>query len=134
MLYDDLKPGIDPYGEENEVIFIAGPLAATGAQSVGRFEIYFKSPLTGGYFQSSGGGFFAPEMKYAGYDVIVIKGKADKPVYLWINDDKVEIRDAAYLWGLNLADSEQLIREELNDPFVRVAAIGPAGENMTFFL
>jgi len=77
FLYDDLKPGIDPLGEENEIIFIAGPLAATGAQSCARFEIYFKSPQTGGYFQSSGGGFFAPEMKFAGYDAIIIKGKSE---------------------------------------------------------
>lgn len=130
FLYDDLKPGIDPLGEENEIIFIAGPLAATGAQSCARFEIYFKSPQTGGYFQSSGGGFFAPEMKFAGYDAIIIKGKSEKPVYLWIHDDKVEFKDASYLWGLGLADTEQLIREELNDPYVRVAAIGPAGENL----
>jgi len=69
-------------------------------------------------------------MKFAGYDAIIIKGKSEKPVYLWIHDDKVEFKDASYLWGLGLADTEQLIREELNDPYVRVAAIGPAGENL----
>ncbi|NPV88081.1 aldehyde ferredoxin oxidoreductase family protein [Coprothermobacteraceae bacterium] len=133
MLYDDLSAGVDPLSPENEIIFVAGPLAGTAAQSFGRWSIFFKSPLTGGYFQSTGGGFFASEMKFAGYDAIVVTGKADKPVYLWINEEKVEFRDASYLWGFTNEETHVLIREELNDPFVRIASIGPAGENLVRF-
>ncbi|MBW1766047.1 MAG: aldehyde ferredoxin oxidoreductase family protein [Deltaproteobacteria bacterium] len=128
LLYDDLKPGIDPLGEENEIIFVAGPLAGTSAQSFGRWKAFFKSPLTGGYFKSSGGGYFASELKFAGFDVIAIKGKADRPVYLWVHDGYYELRDATYLWGLDCDDTHALIREELHDPKIRIACIGPAGE------
>lgn len=128
MLYDELAPGVDPMGEENALIFIAGPLAGTTAQSFGRWKSFFKSPLTGGFFKSSGGGFFAPEMKFAGFDAIIIKGKADRPVYLWVHDGKYELREAEYLWGLDCDDTHALIREELHDPRVRIACIGPAGE------
>ncbi len=102
MLYDDLKPGIDPLGEDNELIFVAGPLAGTIAQSFGCWKVFFKSPLTGGYFKSSGGGSLAPEMKFAGFDALIIKGVVDQPVYLWVHDGEYELRDATYLWGLGL--------------------------------
>lgn len=100
LLYDDLKPNVDPLGGENELIFISGPLGGTTAQSFSRWKVFFKSPLTGGYFASSGGGFFASEMKYAGFDVVIFKGRADRPVFLWIKDGRYELRDASYLWGL----------------------------------
>ena len=129
LLYDDLKANSDPLGEENEIIFVAGPLAGTNAQSFSRWKIFFKSPLTGGYFMSSGGGYFASELKYAGFDAVIVKGKADSPVFLWINDGKYELRDASYLWGLDCADTHTLIREELRNPKIRLACIGPAGEN-----
>ena len=128
-LYDDLKAGTDPLGEDNEIIFLAGPLAGTPAQSFSRFKIFFKSPLTGTYFMSSGGGFFAAELKYAGFDAVVIKGTSEKPVYVWIHNGKYELRDASYLWGLDCDDTHTLIREELRNPRVRLACIGPAGEN-----
>jgi aldehyde:ferredoxin oxidoreductase len=133
LLFDDLKAGTDPLSEDNEIIFVAGPLAGTNAQSFGRLKVFFKSPLTGTYFKSSSGGYFAAEMKFAGLDVIIIKGKAEKPVYLWIHDGKYEIRDASYLLGLDCDDTHTLIREELADPRVRVACIGPAGEKMVRF-
>jgi aldehyde:ferredoxin oxidoreductase len=133
LLYDNLPPDCDPLGADNEIIFLAGPLAGTKAQSVSRFKIFFKSPLTGGYFMSSGGGFFAPELKFAGYDAVVISGKSEKPVYLWINDGKPQLKSAAYLWGLDCDDTHTLIREELHNPKVRLACIGPAGENMVKF-
>ena len=129
LLYDDLKPKVDPLGEENELIFISGPLGGTIAQSFSRWKVFFKSPLTGGYFASSGGGFFASEMKYAGFDVVFFKGKADRPVFLWIQDGKYELRDASYLLGLDCDDTHTLIREELHNPKIRLACIGPAGEN-----
>lgn len=127
-LYDDLKAGVDPAGEDNEVIFIAGPLAGTSAQSFGRWKVFFKSPLTGGFFKSSGGGYFASELKFAGFDAVIIKGKADRPVYLWVHHGSYELRDADYLWGLDCDDTHTLIREELHDPNIRMACIGPAGE------
>lgn len=129
LLYDDLKPGIDPLGEENEIISLVGPMTGTNTQSAHRWKVTFKSPLTGAYFTSSAGGFFAAEQKAAGYDVIIIKGVADKPVFLWVDDGKCELRDATYLWGLDCDDTHTLIREELHDPRIRIACIGPAGEN-----
>ena len=128
LLYDELKPGIDPLGEENELIFIAGPLAGTNAQSFGRYKVFFKSPLTGGYFKSSSGGQLAAELKFAGFDAIIVRGISDKPAYLWVHDGKYELRDAEYLWGLDCDDTHTLIREEVGDSNVRMACIGPAGE------
>ena len=126
FLYDDLRPGINPLGEEGELIFTAGPLAGTNAQSCSRWLVFFKSPLTGTYFRCSGGGYWASELKSSGFDAIVIKGVSDKPVYLWIKDGRYELRDADYLWGLDCDDTHSLIREELNDPRIRIACIGPA--------
>ncbi len=129
LLYDDMKPGSDPLGESNELIFLTGPLAGTNAQSFGRLKVFFKSPLTGTYFKSAAGGHFGAELKFAGFDGIILSGVAEKPVYLWIHDGKYELRNADYLWGLDCDDTHTLIREELHDPLVRVACIGPAGEN-----
>lgn len=130
ILYDDLKPGIDPLGEKNELISLTGPITGTNAQAFSRWKVTFKSPLTGTYFTSSAGGHFAPEQKAAGFDVIIVDGVADKPVYLWVHDGKYELRDAAYLWGLDTDDTQALIRDELNDPRIRIACIGPAGERL----
>jgi len=129
LLYDDLKPGVDPLSEDNELISLVGPMTGTNSQCFHRWKVTFKSPLTGAYFTSSAGGFFAPEQKAAGFDAIVIEGIADKPVYLWVHDGKYELRDATYLWGLDCDDTHTLIREELHDPRIRIACIGPAGEN-----
>jgi len=129
-LYDELKPGTDPLGPDNKLIFVTGPLAATGAQSFGRWKVFFKSPLTGTYFKSSGGGDLAAEMKHAGVDMVIVEGMADSPVYLWIKDGKCQIRDAMPLWGLDCDDTHTMIREELGDPNIRIACIGPAGENL----
>ena len=129
LLYDDLEPGVDPLGEENELIFLSGPIAGTNAQSFSRYKVFFKSPLTGTYFKSCSGGHLAAEMKFAGFDGIIIKGTADRPVFLWIHDGQYELRDAAYLWGLDCDDTHTLIREELGDSNIRIACIGPAGEH-----
>jgi aldehyde:ferredoxin oxidoreductase len=130
LLYDDLKPGINPLGGENELISLTGPITGTNAQCFPRWKVTFKSPLTGTYFTSSAGGYFAPEQKAAGFDVIIIEGVADQPVYLWVHDGKYELRDATYLWGLDCDDTQTLIREELGDHRVRIACIGPAGEHL----
>ena len=129
LLYDDLKPGTDPLGEDSELIFLTGPLAGSRAQSFSRMKIFFKSPLTGGYFKSAAGGFWGPELKFAGFDGVIVKGIAEKPVFLWIHDGKYELRDAGYLWGLDCDDTHTLVREELHDPLIRLACIGPGGEN-----
>jgi len=129
ILYDEMHPGIDPLGADNVLVFVAGPLAGTKVQSFARWKVFFKSPLTGGYFKSSGGGYLAPEMKAAGFEVIVIRGVADRPSYLWVHDGQYALRDARYLWGLDCDDTHLLIRQELNDPNIRLACIGVAGEN-----
>jgi aldehyde:ferredoxin oxidoreductase len=130
LLYDDLKPGIDPLGADNELIFISGPVAGTNAQSFSRYKVFFKSPQTGTYFKSSSGGSWGAELKFAGFDSVIVKGRADKPVFLWIHDGQYELRDAEYLWGLDCDDTHTLIREELGDCNVRIACIGPSGERL----
>ena len=130
LLYDGLKPGVEPLSPDNLVVLVAGPLAGTSAQSMARWKAFFKSPLTGGYFMSSGGGTFAAELKFAGLDAVVISGRAERPVYLWLRQGRYQLREAGYLWGLDCDDTQTLIREELRDPKVRLAAIGPAGENL----
>ncbi|MEW6142460.1 MAG: aldehyde ferredoxin oxidoreductase family protein [Chloroflexota bacterium] len=129
LLYDNLKPGIDPMGPDNELVFLAGPLADSTAQSFHRWKVFFKSPLTGGYFKSCGGAHWGSELKATGLDAIIIRGISEKPVYLWIKEGQYEFRDAYYLTGLDCDDTHELIREELRDPLIRIACIGPAGEN-----
>ncbi len=130
LLYDDLKPGTDPLGADNEIIFLTGPLCGTNAQSFGRWSIFFRSPLTGTGFSATGGGFIGNEMKAAGFDGVVIKGKSEKPVYLWVHDGKYELKDASDMWGLSCDQTHTYIREQLHDPLVRMAVIGPSGERL----
>ena len=132
-LLKELKPGIDPLGPENKLIFSSGVLSGVPCAGSGRSGVGAKSPLTGGWGDSQAGGFWPAELKRAGWDAIIIEGKSDKPVYLWINDDKVEIRDASHLWGKNTLDVEKQIQDELADKRIRVAQIGPAGEKLVRF-
>jgi aldehyde:ferredoxin oxidoreductase len=129
FLYQMVKPGIDPLSPENPLIFGTGPLSGTLAPA-SRFTVTAKSPLTGILGDANCGGGFSAELKWAGYDHIVIQGVASKPVYLWINDDQVELRDASNLWGKTVQDSAVLLKQELGDPGVQFALIGPAGENL----
>ncbi len=133
LLYDEVKPGIDPLGPENKLFFGTSPLTGTGLVPSGRIHVTAKSPLTGILGDSNAGGHFGPEMKWAGYDHIIFEGAADKPVYLWIDDDQVEIRDAGHLWGKVVSETYAILWEELGDPRIRIAAIGPAGENLVRF-
>lgn len=133
LLFELTKPGIDPLGEENILLFGTGALSGTCAPSSGRMTITAKGPATNLYLKSSVGGHFAPELKFAGYDYLVIHGKARRPVYLWIQDEKVTIRDASHLWGKDVPDTEELIQEELKNDRVETAGIGPAGENLVKF-
>ena len=129
-LLKELKPGIDPLGPENKLVFSAGVLSGVPAAGCGRSGVGAKSPLTGGWGDAQSGGFWPAELKRAGWDAIIVEGKADKPVYLWIKDDQVEIRDAAHLWGKTTAEVDSQLKEELGDKRVRVAQIGPAGEKL----
>ena len=132
-LLKELKPGIDPLGPDNKLIFSAGVITGIPCSGSGRSGVGSKSPLTGGWGDSQAGGFWGAELKRAGWDAIIIEGKAANPVYLWINDDKVEIRDASHLWGKATLEVEKQIQEELGDKRVRVAQIGPAGEKLVRF-
>lgn len=127
-LFDEMDPQADALSIDNRFIFATGPL--TGFPPAGnRCYVVTKSPLTGGIANSSVGGYFGIELKLAGYDFIIIEGKAEKPVYLWIENEHVEIRSAEHLWGLGTEETEKRVLAE-TDQFAHVAEIGPAGENM----
>ena len=130
FLYENMKPGADPLGPENILGFLAGPFVGTRYHSGGRLSIVCKSPLTGGWADSSCGGDFARKLKSSGYDGIFFKGVSDKPVYVYINDGEVKFKDADKLWGKDSIESEDMVKEELGKG-VEVATIGQAGENMS---
>ena len=132
-LWDHLSPGIDPLGPENVIVFATGPVTGTLGHATGRLAIASKAPLTGIWGESHVGGQLAPEIKYAGYDFIAITGRAEKPVYLWIDDDHVELRDASHLWGRGTRETFKLIWEDIGDESVQSAVIGPAGERLVRF-
>lgn len=131
VLYNMMKPGVDPLGPDNVLGFLAGPLTGTGAFFSGRWTSVCKSPVTGGFNDANSGGFFGPELKKAGYDGVFVSGAADKPVYLWINDGKVEIRDASKLWGLDAKETQAALEKDTAEPKLRAAVIGPAGEHLS---
>jgi len=133
ILYERLKPGTDPLGPENILIFAPGTFSGTNAPSSGRTTVTCKGPATGFYLKVSGGGHVGAELKYAGYDYIVISGKAEEPVYLWIHNGEIEIRDAGHLWGKGTRETDRLIKNELGDENIQTALIGPAGENKVLF-
>jgi len=130
-LFDEVKAGIDPLGPENKLIFAVGPFTGTSIPCTSRMDIAGKSPLTNAVGSALTGGYFPVELKFAGYDVLIIEGKAEKPTYIWIKDGVVRFRNAARVWGLKTTDCQQIIKDELNDQNVRVACIGPAGENLS---
>ncbi len=130
ILYDETGPKTDPLGPDNRLIIGTGPTSGTIGLGNGRFTVTAKSPLTGILGDASGGGHFGAEVKFAGYDHIVIQGRAKKPVYLLVNDDEVLIKDAQHLWGKTTWEAEELIRAELGDRDVKTLCIGQAGENL----
>ncbi len=130
FLLKESKPGADPLGPENKLIFAAGPLTGTSIAGSGRNSVGAKSPLTGGFGEAEVGGHWGAELKRAGFDAIIVEGRAEKPVYLWVNDGEAEIRDADHLWGNDTGDTQRILREELNDKRVQVAQIGPGGERL----
>ena len=131
ILYDELPAGTDPLSPENKLIFAAGPLTGTSAPTGGRYMVITKGPLNGAIASSNSGGFFGKEFKTAGYDLIIFEGKAEKPVYVWIKDDEVEIRDASDLWGKNTHETTDILMERIGDSKAKVACIGPAGEKLS---
>ncbi len=132
-LYDELRRDIDPLSPENILLMGVGPLTGSLLSSSAYMTISGKSPMTGILGDSAAGGFFGPELKQAGYDQIIITGKADRPTYLLIADDHVEIKDASHLWGSDIWRTTSAIRQELTDNAFQIAAIGPAGENLVKF-
>ncbi|MCG8632972.1 MAG: aldehyde dehydrogenase [Desulfobacterales bacterium] len=133
ILWDRVPPEVEPFSPDNLLIFSAGLLCGTPAVGCNRTIVTTISPQTKLMAFSMMGGFFAPELKYAGYDKVILSGKSEKLVYLWINNGKVEIRDAAHLAGKGSIESAEIIRKELNQPKAQVAAIGLAGENRVFY-
>ncbi|MBN1191825.1 MAG: aldehyde ferredoxin oxidoreductase family protein [Dehalococcoidales bacterium] len=129
-LWKELRGGIDALGPENKIIFALGPVTGLSLPGASRFCVGAKSPLTGGIAKSESGGYWMAELKRAGYDAVIFEGKSEKPVYLWIHDGEVQIRDASHLWGKATKETQESIRAELNDKRIRVAAIGPGGENL----
>jgi len=129
LLYEEVKPGTDGLSPENVLIFGTGPLTGTMVAS-GRLNITAMSPLTKILGDTNGGSHFSPELKFAGYDHIVFTGKSDKPVFLWIDNDNVELRDAQHLWGKLTDETDRMIKQELGDPNIQVTCIGPAGEKL----
>ncbi len=129
LLWDEVPAGADPLGPDNRVIMASGPLAGAFVPAGAKVEFGAKSPATGGYGDSNMGGHLAAEMKYAGYDVVVFQGASPTPVYLYIDDGRVELRDANKYWGQGSFATEKALKDDLGEDF-QIATIGPAGENL----
>lgn len=130
ILYKELKPWVTPYEPANRLVIGAGPLTGTLAPAATRLCIASKNVFSHGVGTASSCGFFAPELKFAGYDHIVIQGRARKPAYLWIDDSHVEVRDAGGIWGKTTWETDELIKQEVGDEDIQLICIGPAGENL----
>jgi aldehyde:ferredoxin oxidoreductase len=133
ILYDEVTPEVEPLSPENLLIFATGPVTGTIYPPSGRYCVVTRAPLTGIWGEAHSGGYFGPELKYAGYDLLVIQGRSEKPVYLAIDDGRAELRSAEGLWGRTTSETTDMIEEEFGDPGVRVACIGKAGERLVKF-
>jgi aldehyde:ferredoxin oxidoreductase len=131
LLTKEVPPTTDAFSPKNKLIFMNGPLAGTSIPGNNKICVTFKSPLTKSYSYSLCGGHFGPELKYAGFDGIIIEGKAKEPMYLWIDDEHIELKAAHHIWGQLIPESEKQIRNELgDDKTIQIAVIGPAGEKL----
>ncbi len=128
-LVEEVDPRVDPLSPDNKLIMSTGPLTGTMASTGGRYTVVTKGPLTGAIACSNSGGFFGAEMKFAGWDMIVFEGRSPKPVYLYLENDRAELRDAAHLWGKSTWVTEETIKAAHQDPQIRISSIGQAGEN-----
>ncbi|HJY81917.1 MAG TPA: aldehyde ferredoxin oxidoreductase family protein [Candidatus Binatia bacterium] len=132
-LFAEVDPQVEPLNQDNKLIFATGPLTGTNASCGSRYMVVTKGPLTNAITTSNSGGHWGPELKAAGYDMIILEGRAATPCYLWIYDDQVEIRDAGHLWGKTIWETEEDLRKELAVPDAIIASIGPAGEKLVRF-
>jgi len=131
ILYERMRPGVEPLGPDNIVGFAPGILTATGAPMSSRYEVVAKSPLTNAWGQGNSGGYFGTQLKSAGYDAVFFTGISPKPVYLLIQEGTAELRDASHLWGRDTVETEEILQNELGDKSIRVACIGPSGESLS---
>src|SRR5512133_1611713 len=132
-LVEEVDPKVDPLSPGNKLIWSTGPLTGTMASTGGRYTVVTKGPLTNAIACSNSGGYFGAELKMAGWDMVIFEGKSPKPVYLYINDDTAELRDASGLWGKTVWQTEEMLKKSLQDPLVRVSSIGRAGENQVLY-
>ncbi len=133
ILYEDLVPELDPLSPEAPLLFLCGPLTGTTGPAVGRFVVCARSPATGLWGESNCGGFWGPELRKAGFDGLLVIGRASEPVYLWIQDDQIELRSAFHLWGLDTYATQEGIKNDLGLSNIRIATIGLAGESQIPF-
>ncbi len=131
MLVDEVDPNVDALSPENRLYFATGPLTNTTAPTGGRYMVITKSPLTNLVASSNSGGFFGARMKKAGYDILVFEGRSEKPVYLYIDEETAELRDASHLWGKRVWETTDILLEENGNKRASVACIGPAGESLS---
>src|SRR5512133_1915563 len=128
-LVEEVDPKVDPLSPANKLIWSTGPLTGTMASTGGRYTVVTKGPLTNAIACSNSGGYFGAELKFAGWDMIIFEGKSPKPVYLYVENDRAELRDASHLWGKSTWDTEEIIKKSHQDPQIRISSIGRAGEN-----
>ncbi|MBW7861133.1 MAG: aldehyde ferredoxin oxidoreductase family protein [Rhodocyclaceae bacterium] len=132
-LVSEIDPKVDPLAPENKMIMATGPLTGTMASTGGRYTVITKGPLTGAIACSNSGGFFGAEMKFAGWDMIIFEGRSARPVYLYVENERAELRDATHLWGKSCWETEEAIKAAHQDPQIRISSIGRAGENQVLF-
>jgi len=133
VLWEELKPRIDPLSPENKILLMTGPITGTGAPGSGFWEACFKSPLTEVWGESACGGWWGSMLKFAGFDGIILEGASKDPVYLWVHNGEVEMKPAEGIWGKTIPETEETIRKEIGVPQARVLSIGPAGERLVRF-
>ena len=132
-LVEEVDPKVDPLSPDNKIIWATGPLTGTMASTGGRYTVITKGPLTGAIACSNSGGYWGAELKMAGWDMIIFEGKSPKPVYLYVNDDVAELRDASHLWGQTVWKTEEILKTSLQDPLLRISIIGLAGEDHVLY-
>ena len=132
-LVSEMDARVDPLSPDNKMIMATGPLTGTMASTGGRYTVVTKGPLTGAIACSNSGGYFGAEMKFAGWDMVIFEGKSPKPVYLYLENDRAQLRDAGHLWGKSCWETEETIKASHQDPLIRVSSIGAAGENLVLF-
>jgi len=133
ILYDEIDPKVDPLSPDNKLLFATGLLSGTSASTGGRYMVVTKGPLTGTIASSNSGGFFGAELRFSGNDILIFEGKSEKPVYLSIDGDNIELKDAEHLWGKKVDETTDQLKEDFGNDRARVSCIGPAGENQVLF-